>query len=114
MVSAIAVPGLLTAILLCVTVRLIGRFKPGTIPPGGGEKVPMKEKLKTLTLLVPIICLFGLIIGSLVSMFMNSSIYPVYLDATHPLWDYIVGGCLLVGGAILTFILYKFSNKKEN
>ena len=58
--------------------------------------------------------IFGLIIGSLVSMFMNSSIYPVYLDATHPLWDYIVGGCLLLGGAILTFVLYKFSNKKEN
>ena len=58
--------------------------------------------------------IFGLIIGSLVSMFMNSNIYPVYLDATHPLWDYIVGGCLLVGGAIITFILYKFSNKKGN
>ena len=26
----------------------------------------------------------------------------------------IEAGCLLVGGAILTFILYKFSNKKEN
>ncbi len=58
--------------------------------------------------------IFGLILGSLVSMFMNSSIYPVYLDASHPTWDYIVGGCLLVGGALLTYLLYKFSNKKQN
>ena len=58
--------------------------------------------------------IFGLILGSLVSMFMNSSIYPVYQDASHPLWDYIVGGVLLVGGALLTYCLCKFSNKKEN
>lgn len=58
--------------------------------------------------------IFGLILGSLVSMFMNSSIYPVYLDASHPTWDYIVGGCLLVGGALITYLLYKFSNKKQN
>lgn len=58
--------------------------------------------------------IFGLILGSLVSMFMNSSIYPVYLDSSHPTWDYIVGGCLLLGGALLTYLLYKFSNKKQN
>ncbi|MCR4842570.1 MAG: TRAP transporter large permease subunit [Eubacterium sp.] len=57
------IPGLITAIALCFTVRIIGVIKPGTIPPGGGEKVPMVEKLKTLKLLVPIIFLFGLIIG---------------------------------------------------
>ena len=57
------VPGLLTAILLCVTVRLIGRFKKGSIPPASGEKVPMKEKLKSLKLLIPILCLFAIIIG---------------------------------------------------
>ncbi len=57
------IPGLLVAFMLCVTIRIIGRIHPDAIPPGGGEKVPMKEKLKTLTLLIPIICLFGLIIG---------------------------------------------------
>ena len=57
------IPGLLTAILLCVTVRIIGRIKPGSIPPASGEKVPMKEKLKSLRLLIPILCLFGIIIG---------------------------------------------------
>ena len=57
------VPGILTAILLCVTVRVIGIIKPGSIPPGGGPKVPMKEKLKSLGFLVPILLLFLLIIG---------------------------------------------------
>ena len=57
------IPGILTALLLAVTVRLIGRFRPGTIPSPSGEKVPVKEKLKSLRLLIPIICLFGIIIG---------------------------------------------------
>ena len=57
------VPGLVTAILLCVTVRIIGRAKRGTIPEASGEKVPVKEKLKSLRLLIPILCLFGIIIG---------------------------------------------------
>jgi tripartite ATP-independent transporter DctM subunit len=57
------VPGLITAIALCVTVRIIGAAKPGTIPQGGGPKVPTKEKITSLKLLIPIICLFGLIIG---------------------------------------------------
>ena len=56
-------PGLFTAFVLGLTVYLIGTFKKGTIPPGGGPKVPAIEKIKSLKLLVPIICLFGLIIG---------------------------------------------------
>lgn len=57
------IPGIVTAIALCITVRIVGVLKPGTIPAGGGEKVPLGEKLKTLRLLVPIIALFALIIG---------------------------------------------------
>ena len=57
------VPGIVTAIALCITVRIIGAVKKGSIPPGGGPKVAVKEKLKSLRLLIPIICLFGLIIG---------------------------------------------------
>jgi tripartite ATP-independent transporter DctM subunit len=57
------IPGIVTAILLCVTVRLIGHFVPGSIPPKSGEKVPFTEKLKSLKLLIPILCLFALIIG---------------------------------------------------
>lgn len=57
------IPGLITALALCVTVRVIGVVKKGTIPAGGGPKVPMAVKLKSLRLLIPILCLFGLIIG---------------------------------------------------
>ena len=57
------IPGLLTAVLLCVTVRIIGRIRPGSIPPATGEKVPIADKLKSLRLLIPILCLFGIIIG---------------------------------------------------
>ena len=56
-------PGVLTALALAVTVLLIGTFAKGSIPPGGGPKVPIVEKLKSLTLLIPILCLFGIIIG---------------------------------------------------
>ena len=57
------IPGIITAVALCVTVRIIGLVKPGSIPPGGGPKIPVSEKLKSLRLLIPILCLFGLIIG---------------------------------------------------
>jgi tripartite ATP-independent transporter DctM subunit len=57
------IPGILTALALCVTVRIVGRVKKGTIPQGGGPKVPMKEKLHSLLFLLPILALFGLIIG---------------------------------------------------
>ena len=57
------IPGIITAVALCTTVRVMGKLKPGSVPPGGGPKVPMKEKLIALRLLVPILCLFGLIIG---------------------------------------------------
>lgn len=56
-------PGILTAVALGLTVYMIGKVKPGTLPPGGGPKVPYIEKLRSLTMLIPIICLFGLIIG---------------------------------------------------
>ena len=57
------IPGIITAVALCVTVRVIGVVKKGSIPAGGGPKVPVGEKLKSLRLLIPILCLFGLIIG---------------------------------------------------
>ncbi len=57
------VPGLLTAVALCVTVRLIGVVKKGSLPPASGEKVPMSQKIASLRLIIPILCLFGLIIG---------------------------------------------------
>ncbi len=56
-------PGILTMIALGVTVYIIGKVKKGTIPAGGGPKVPAIVKVKSLTMLTPIILLFGLIIG---------------------------------------------------
>ena len=56
-------PGILTALALALTVLIIGWVSKGSIPPGGGPKVPFVEKLKSLTLLIPILCLFGIIIG---------------------------------------------------
>ena len=57
------IPGILTAIALCITVRIVGAMHKGTLPPGGGPKVPLKEKLLSLRFLIPILLLFGLIIG---------------------------------------------------
>ncbi len=56
-------PGLLVAVMLALTVVVISFIDKGSIPAGGGPKIPIKEKLKTLTLLIPILCLFGIIIG---------------------------------------------------
>ncbi len=56
-------PGILTALALALTVLIIGWVSKGSIPPGGGPRVPFVEKLKSLTLLIPILCLFGIIIG---------------------------------------------------
>lgn len=57
------IPGIITALGLCLTVRIIGFMHKDAIPAGGGPKVPISEKLKSLRLLIPILCLFGLIIG---------------------------------------------------
>jgi len=56
-------PGILTAIALGITVRVIGVVKKGSIPEASGEKVPASEKIKGLKLLLPILFLFALIIG---------------------------------------------------
>jgi tripartite ATP-independent transporter DctM subunit len=57
------VPGLATGVALCATVSIVGKLKPDAIPPGGGPKIPIITKLKTFRLLIPILVLFGIIIG---------------------------------------------------
>ena len=57
------VPGLLTAVALCITVRVVGAIRKGSLPPKGTEKYSIAEKLKGLLFLIPILLLFGLIIG---------------------------------------------------
>ncbi|NTV90191.1 MAG: TRAP transporter large permease [Clostridiales bacterium] len=56
-------PGILTMLALMLTVYFIGKLKPGTLPKSSGPKVPALVKIKSLGLLLPIIFLFGLIIG---------------------------------------------------
>lgn len=55
--------------------------------------------------------ILGLILGSLVSMFINSNIYPKY--PTIKTWDYVVGSILFVLGAIGVYLLIRFSNKQK-
>lgn len=68
------IPGILTALALCLTVRILGKAKPGTIPEGGGPKVPMSEKLKSLRFLIPIFALFALIIGGTMAGWFSATI----------------------------------------
>lgn len=55
--------GIVFAILMMLMIVVIGFIKPGYIPPRETVKVPVAEKLKTLTLLLPIVALFALIVG---------------------------------------------------
>lgn len=65
--------------------------------------------------------IFGLILGSLISMYINSSIFPYYGGFTDDSgnflqiqnWDYILGACLFVVSATATFLLFFFLNKKN-
>lgn len=65
--------------------------------------------------------ILGLILGSLISMYINSSIYPYYGGFTDDNgnlcqiqnWDYILGACLFAVVATSTFIFFYFLNKKK-
>ncbi len=64
--------------------------------------------------------IFGLILGSLVSMYVNSSIFPLYAGVETngvvskiQTWDYIVGAVLFVVAAIGTFFLFMFLDRKK-
>lgn len=57
--------------------------------------------------------IFGLILGSLVSMFINSDIYPKYISGGVESWDYIVGAALFLVGGVAIFLLIRFVDKKQ-
>lgn len=50
--------------------------------------------------------ILGLIIGSVISMFMNSSIYPLYVSNSIKTWDFITGSILfsVISVSMITFI----------
>lgn len=56
--------------------------------------------------------ILGLILGSLVSMFINADIYPKY-QAGIATWDYIVGAVLFCLSACAIFFLIKYTDKKQ-
>lgn len=55
--------------------------------------------------------ILGLIIGSVVSMFINSSIYPLYLENSIKTWDYVVGSILLVLSMSIMLGYFFYSKK---
>ncbi len=57
------VPGLLTMFALCLTIRLVGFIKKGSLPPKSDEPVSWHDRIAGLAYLIPILLLFGLIIG---------------------------------------------------
>ncbi len=57
--------------------------------------------------------ILGLILGSLVSMFINSDIYPKYISGSIQTWDYIIGAVLFVLGAVGVFFLIRLAKKKK-
>lgn len=83
--------GILTAILFLIAISVVGKVQPSKIPPAEKDKVPMQEKLKSLTLLIPIFALFAIIIiGS----------YTGFFTAT-------------VGGAIGAFVCLIYAMAKK-
>lgn len=57
------VPGIITAIALCITIRIVGFIRKDALPPRSNERVSWLERLAGLRYLIPILVLFGLIIG---------------------------------------------------
>ncbi len=56
--------GIIMIILLCLCIKVISLIKPSKIPGKDEvEKVPMKEKLKSLRYLIPFLLVFALIVG---------------------------------------------------
>lgn len=56
--------------------------------------------------------ILGLILGSLVSMFVNSDIYPKY-QAGIATWDYILGAVLFAVSSCAVILLLRYADKKK-
>ena len=55
--------GILFAVSMIILLAVLKRVRPDKIPPRDETKIPMREKLGTLKLLIPILLLFALIVG---------------------------------------------------
>ena len=56
---------------------------------------------------------FGLILGSFVSMFVNKDMLPYY-EGGNAWWHYLIGALLLIGGCALMIFLVKKKQKMES
>jgi tripartite ATP-independent transporter DctM subunit len=68
------IPGVVTALMLAGTVRIVGILKKGSIPLEKEPKVPIKARLYSLRLLIPILCLFGIIVGGTFAGFFTATV----------------------------------------
>ena len=75
--------------------------------PRGGNQTPIPQRVPTFY------GILGLILGSLVSMFINSDIYPKYISGSIQTWDYIIGAVLFVLGAVGVLFLIRLAKKKK-
>lgn len=66
--------GILTMILFIVSVDVVALIWPEKIPPKSTVKIPMKEKLKSLGLLIPIVALFCIIIVGAYTGFFTATV----------------------------------------
>lgn len=57
------IPAIVLILMLYVMILIYGKVKPGTLPPRAKEKTPVKEKLKSLKLLIPVLLVFVIMIG---------------------------------------------------
>ncbi len=60
--------------------------------------------------------ILGLILGSVISMFINSNIYPKYFDGSIQTWDYVTGAILLfvITVSMILFFLLKKKKTAQN
>ncbi len=110
------VPGIILIVLLCLTVRIYGWIKKGTVPDSETKKIPFNEKLKTLKLLIPILILFIIMIGgaslgwfsTTVAGAIGAFVTVVYaLVKRVPLkkiWECFWESCLMQGGMFIIIV----------
>lgn len=57
------IPAIVLILMLYIMILVYGLIRKGTVPPAAKEKTPVKEKLATLKLLIPILAVFVIMIG---------------------------------------------------
>lgn len=104
------VPGIFTALCLCLTVLLMGTIRKGALPPRSNEPVNWKDRLLGLRFLIPILILFGLIIGGTMLGWFTATVggavgavavlvYAIFKRTSMSrIWDCIVDSAVMEAG----------------